>query len=175
MSMLNLRTWVFAATIATMSSLAVGGPDLGEKASPDAVAAMDISITPDGTNLPPGSGTPADGKAVYEAKCLRCHGAEAAGGENLADGLVGGIGTLSSDAPTKTVGSYWPYATTLFDYVRRAMPLDAPMSLTNDEVYAVSAYILQLNGIIEADALMDATTLPEVVMPNRDGFISVME
>ncbi|MEJ2239816.1 MAG: cytochrome c [Gemmatimonadales bacterium] len=131
---------------------------------------MDISIAPDGANLPSGSGTPAAGKIVYEMNCMRCHGAEAASGEKLADPLVGGIGSLSGAAPKKTVGSFWPYATTLFDYTRRAMPLDAPMSLTDDEVYAVTAYILSLNGIIESDAVMNAQTLPKVEMPNRNGF-----
>ena len=110
------------------------------------------------------------GETVYAEKCVACHGENGAGKPN--DQLVGGRGSLSGDqAPVKTVGSFWPYATTLFDYVRRAMPLNAPKSLSDDEVYAVSAYILQLNGIIgEADA-MDAQTLPQVRMPNRDGFI----
>ncbi len=156
------------------------GPALGQKATPEQVAAVDISVAPDGATLPPGSGTPAAGKLVYEASCARCHGAEAAGGKDaegnrLADPLVGGIGTLSAAAPKKTVGSFWPHATTLFDYTRRAMPLDAPMSLTDSEVYAVTAYILSLNGIIESDAVMDAQTLPKVEMPNRGGFVSAWQ
>ncbi len=154
------------------------GPSLGQRATPEQVAAVDISVAPDGATLPPGSGTPAAGETVYQAKCMRCHGAGAAGGKDadgnsLADPLVGGIGSLTSAAPTKTVGSFWPYATTLFDYTRRAMPLDAPMSLTDGEVYAVTAYILSLNGIIEGDAVMNAQTLPKVEMPNRNGFESV--
>ena len=133
---------------------------------------MDLSITPDGGNLPAGSGTAAQGKVVYEARCASCHGAAGQGGEGLADPLVGGTGSLTSKAPLKTVGSYWPYATTLFDYTRRAMPLDAPLSLSDDEVYAVSAYLLALNGIIEFDAVMTEQTLPQVEMPNREGFVS---
>jgi mono/diheme cytochrome c family protein len=145
-------------------------PDLGRPATPGETAVWDISIGPDGTGLPPGSGTPQQGEAVYAAKCLGCHGEKGAGKPN--DQLVGGIGTLTGEhAPVKTVGSFWPYATTLFDYVRRAMPFNAPRSLSNDEVYAVCAYILQLNGIIGENAVMNAQTLAKVQMPNRDGFI----
>lgn len=151
---------------------AAEGPGLGVALDETALAGLDISITPDGANLPAGSGGVEAGKAVYDARCASCHGSDGAGGEGLADPVVGGIGSLDTDAPVKTVGSYWPYATTLFDYIRRAMPLDAPLSLTDDEVYAVSAYILSLNGIIEADATLDATSLAAVQMPNRDGFIS---
>jgi len=171
----KLSGWVFASVLIVNATLVFAGPDLGQKATPEQVAAVDISITPDGTNLPMGSGTSAVGKLVYESKCKYCHGVEAAGGEGLADPLVGGIGSLASEVPWKTVGSYWPYPTTLFDYIRRAMPLDAPMTLTDDEVYAVSAYILQINGIIEANVIVDAETLPNVAMPNRDGFESVLE
>jgi cytochrome c len=145
-------------------------PDLGRPATPGETAVWDISIGPDGTGLPPGSGTPQQGEAVYAAKCLGCHGEKGAGKPN--DQLVGGIGTLSGEqTPVKTVGSFWPYATTLFDYVRRAMPFNAPRSLSSDEVYAVCAYILQLNGIIGENAVMNAQTLAKVQMPNRNGFI----
>ena len=157
-----------AALLASGTSQA--GPDFGRPATADEVATWDISIPPDGRGLPPGSGTAKQGAAVYTAKCLACHGEKGVG--KPADALVGGIGTLASAAPLKTVGSYWPYATTLFDYVRRAMPYDKPMSLSSDEVYAVSAYILSLNGIIPEDAAMDAGTLPKVKMPNRDGFVN---
>lgn len=153
-------------------SAAHAGPELGQPAPADLIAAWDISIAPDGAGLPPGGGTAAEGLAVYEARCMSCHGAGGTGGEGLADPLVGGIGSLTTDAPLKTVGSYWPHATTLFDYVRRSMPMDAPMSLTDDEVYAVSAYVLSENGIIGATDVMDATTLPAVEMPNRDAFVS---
>ena len=146
-------------------------PDLGRPAEPEEIAVRDISIGPDGAGLPPGNGTPQQGETVYTAKCLPCHGEKGSGKPN--DQLVGGLGTLTGDqTPVKTVGSFWPYATTLFDYVRRAMPFNAPRSLSNDEVYAVCAYILQLNGIIAENAVMDAQTLTKVQMPNRGGFVS---
>ena len=165
----NLAVCFAGATLLT-SGPGHAGPALGQAATADEIAAWDISIPPNGSGLPPGSGTTKQGAAVYAAKCLACHGANGAG--KPADPLVGGISTLASRSPLKTVGSYWPYATTLFDYVRRAMPLDSPMSLSNDEVYAVSAYILSLNGIIADDATMDAETLPKVEMPNRNGFVN---
>ena len=145
------------------------GLNLGRAVTADEIKAWDISIPPSGAGLPPGSGSVKQGAAVYAAKCEACHGANGAG--KPADALVGGQGTLASDSPVRTVGSYWPYATTLFDYVRRAMPTNSPKSLNDSEVYAVSAYILQLNGIIAQDAVMNAQTLPQVKMPNRDGFI----
>ena len=145
-------------------------PDLGKAASLAEIAAWDISIGPDGAGLPPGSGTPQQGEQVYLAKCLACHGEKGAGKPN--DQLVGGQGSLGpGQTPVKTVGSYWPYATTLFDYVRRAMPLNESKSLADDEVYAVVAYILQLNGVIAEHDTIDAQTLPRVRMPNRDGFV----
>jgi S-disulfanyl-L-cysteine oxidoreductase SoxD len=145
------------------------GPNLGATPSPAMLAAMDISIPPSGAGLPAGSGTVAQGEQVYTAKCQSCHGDKGVG--KPADPLVGGIGSLASGKPMRTVGSYWPYATTLFDYTRRAMPTTQPMSLTNDEVYAVTAYVLHLNGIVPGSAVMNAQTLPQVKMPNRDGFI----
>ena len=146
------------------------GPALGVPASAEEIAAMDISIGPDGAGLPPGSGTAKQGADVYAAKCIVCHGPEGANGVN--DRLAGGEGTLTSATPLKTIGSYWPYATTVFDYVRRAMPYPAPHSLSDAEVYAVTAYLLHVNGIIAADEVMDATSLPKVKMPNQAGFIS---
>ena len=145
------------------------GPNLGASPTPAMLAAMDISIPPSGAGLPAGSGSVAQGAKVYEAKCQTCHGLKGEG--KPADPLAGGIGSLASGKPLRTVGSYWPYATTLFDYVRRAMPTNAPQSLSNDEVYAASAYVLFLNGIIREDQVMTAQTLPQVKMPNRDGFI----
>lgn len=145
-------------------------PALGSPVSATEVARWDISIAPNGAGLPAGGGNARQGLAVYEQKCLFCHGVKGAG--KPADVLVGGIGSLSSKTPLRTVGSYWPYATTLFDYVRRAMPLNEPLSLSSNEVYAVSAYLLHANGIISEDAMMNAQTLPQVKMPNRDGFIS---
>ncbi len=148
---------------------AVEGPKLGRAATPAEVAGWDISILPDGSGLPPGSGTSAAGAAVYAEKCQYCHGEKGAGQPN--DRLVGGHGTLASRTPVRTVGSYWPYATTVFDYVRRAMPYTNPRTLTADEVYAVTAYLLHLNGIIGERDTMSAATLPKVKMPNRDNFI----
>lgn len=149
---------------------AVKPPALGTAVSAEEVARWDISIPPSGAGLPKGSGTARQGLQVYEQKCLACHGAKGVG--KPADALAGGIGTLATGKPMRTVGSYWPYSTTLFDYVRRAMPIANPLSLSDDEVYAVSAYLLFINGIIGEDVPMNAQSLPQVKMPNRDGFIS---
>ncbi|KVH13044.1 MULTISPECIES: c-type cytochrome [Burkholderia] len=154
----------------TMTSGAFGaGFGLGQPVDRAAFAAWDIDVAPDGSGLPPGAGTVVRGGHVFADKCAMCHGA---GGEgSVGDPLVGGIGSLASAKPRKTVGSYWPYATTLFDYIRRAMPYNAPQSLSADDVYAVTAYVLHLNGIVPGDARLDARTLPRVRMPNRDGFV----
>ena len=160
-----------ASALLVISTVALAEtPDLGHPATPEEIAVWDISIGPDGAGLPPGNGTPQQGETVYTAKCLPCHGEKGSGKPN--DQLVGGLGTLTGDqTAVKTVGSFWPYATTLFDYVRRAMPFNAPRSLSNDEVYAVCAYILQLNGIIGESTVTNAQTLAKVQMPNRDGFV----
>jgi mono/diheme cytochrome c family protein len=145
-------------------------PQFGKAIAASDIAPWDISIGPDGAGLPPGRGTAIEGEAVYAAKCQPCHGEKGVGGPN--DALVGGVGSLApGKAPVKTVGSYWPYATTLFDYIRRAMPFPESKSLTSDEVYAVSAYVLSLNGIIGTNDVLDAQSLPKVRMPNQDGFI----
>jgi cytochrome c len=163
------RLAVCAAMFVTAPTLAQA-PQFGQAIAPADIAPWDISIGPDGAGLPPGRGTATEGEAVYAAKCQACHGEKGAGGQN--DALVGGIGSLAaSKPPVKTVGSYWPYATTLFDYVRRAMPFPESKSLTSDETYAVSAYILSLNGIVGTNDVLDAQSLPKVRMPNRDGFI----
>jgi S-disulfanyl-L-cysteine oxidoreductase SoxD len=146
-------------------------PDLGRAATPAEIAGWDISIPPDGAGLPPGSGTALVGAAVYEQKCQSCHGAKGAGQPN--DRLVGGQATLASKTPVKTIGSYWPYATTVFDYVRRAMPYQQPQSLSNDEIYAITAYLLHMNGIIGERDEMNAQTLAKVRMPNRDNFVII--
>src|SRR5918995_969884 len=143
-------------------------PNLGREATPAQIAGWDISVGPDGVGLPPGKGTAAAGAIVYEQKCQVCHGAKGAGQPN--DRLVGGQGTLASKAPVRTIGSYWPYATTVFDYVRRSMPYIQPQSLSDDEVYAVTAYVLHLNGIIGESDEMTAQTLPKVKMPNQGNF-----
>jgi S-disulfanyl-L-cysteine oxidoreductase SoxD len=157
-------------TLALASAAFAQSPNLGKPISPEDLASWDISIGPDGAGLPPGSGTVKQGEAVFAAKCQACHNEKGAGQPN--DRLVGGQGTLPGDKPAvKTVGSYWPYATTLFDYVRRAMPLNESKTLSNDEVYGVVAYLLNLNGVVPESETIDARTLPKVKMPNRDGFI----
>jgi cytochrome c len=143
--------------------------DFGRPATPDEIKLWDIDVRPDGKGLPQGSGTVAQGKQVFADNCAACHGDNGQGG--IKDRLVGGQGTLASDMPIKTVGSFWPYATTLFDYIRRAMPYQAPGSLSDDATYAVAAYILNLNGILPADAKLDRESLPKIRMPNRGGFV----
>ena len=166
MSMRN----VIACTLALASGFAFAqSPNLGKPLSAADLAAWDISVLPDGTGLPPGSGTPAQGAKVYAAKCAHCHGENAKGGVNAA--LVGGRPLTDGIETPKTIANFWPYATTLFDFTRRAMPWQQPRSLTNDEVYAVTAYILALNKLIGENDTMNAQTLPKVRMPNRDGFI----
>jgi cytochrome c len=143
--------------------------DFGRPATSDEIKLWDMDIRPDGKSLPEGSGTVAHGKVVYDENCQACHGPNGQGG--VKDRLVGGQGTLASANPVKTVGSFWPYATTLFDYIHRAMPYQAPGSLSADDTYAVTAYILSLNGIVLEDRKLDKETLPKIKMPNRDGFI----
>ncbi|WP_342710885.1 cytochrome c [Bradyrhizobium sp. B124] len=143
---------------------------IGRVATPSEIAGWNIDIGRDGAALPPGSGSVERGRIVFGEQCAACHGDSGQGG--VGDRLVGGQGTLASPKPIRTVGSYWPYAPTLFDYIRRAMPQNAPQSLSNEDVYAVSAYILSLNGIVPANAVLDAKSLAAVKMPNRDGFVS---
>ncbi|WP_447974447.1 c-type cytochrome [Nitrospira sp. Kam-Ns4a] len=164
LALLALWEWTAAAPPEAQPPLGLGRPATGAE-----VRAWDIDIAPTGEGLPPGRGTVHAGARIFAARCAACHGPT--GTEGPRDRLVGGQGTLASEAPLKTIGSYWPYATTLFDYIRRAMPYNAPQSLTPDEVYALVAWILHRNGIIPEDAVMDPTTLPAVRMPNRDGFV----
>ena len=162
--------------LASCSSIAPGGQyaeashDIGTPVTDQDLAAWNIDVAPDGRGLPAGSGDVATGAHLFAAKCAACHGAQGQGG--LGDPLIGGQGTLASAKPKRTVGSYWPYATTLFDYIRRAMPYNAPESLSADEVYAVSAFLLNQNGIVPANTRLDAASLPRVVMPNHDGFVA---
>ncbi len=142
---------------------------LGREATEAEVAASDRTIGPEGRELPAGSGTVSEGAQVYEVRCKECHGDQGIGGDHAA--LVGNPGQLKQAPPIKTVGSFWPYATTLFDYTRRAMPFEEPGTLTDDQVYAVTAYILHLNGLIGEGDMLDRETLPQVEMPNRDGFV----
>lgn len=142
--------------------------NLGRPVNEFDLRSWNIDILPDGTGLPQGEGAAPQGKSIYERKCIACHGADGSG--QPMERLAGGQGTLTSNDPVKTIGSYWPYATTIFDYVRRAMPLDKPQSLTANEVYALTAYLLHLNGIVGRDTVMNAQSLPKVRMPNQPAF-----
>lgn len=143
---------------------------VGHAPTPEQLKRIDIDVTPDGKGLPPGSGTAATGKDVYTRRCETCHGPT--GKEGPQEAIAGGKGSLATSRPQKTVGSYWPYATTLWDYINRAMPFDRPGTLTPDEVYSAAAYVLFLNGIVGEQELLDETTLPKVRMPNRNGFVA---
>jgi len=157
---------------ASSGSSATAAPKLGKPITEQALAAWNIDIrTPDAAGLPAGSGTVDAGKKVYEAQCLSCHGPDAKGGPVFGT-MVGGIGSFMTDTRVLTPGSMYPFSGVLFDYVKRAMPLHAPQSLTNDEVYAVTGYLLHLNGLVPAGATMNRQTLAAVQMPNRDGFIA---
>ena len=171
--MFSIRKTMLVGATALAFASPVLAYDFGRPAAPDEIALWDIDVRPDGKGLPAGSGTVAQGRQVFADNCAACHGDNGVGG--IKDRLVGGQGTLASDTPVKTVGSYWPYATTLFDYIHRAMPYQAPGSLSNDDTYAVAAYILNLNGIVPADAKLDRQSLPNIKMPNRDGFVPAAE
>jgi mono/diheme cytochrome c family protein len=162
----SVLTLACATALAAQSSrYGVGQPPTGEQ-----IRGLGIAIAPDGTGLPEGSGTAAAGRDLFVSECARCHGAKAEG--DVGPQLVGGQGTLNTPKPVKTVGSYWPYATTVWDFINRAMPFDRPGSLKPPEVYALVAYLLNANGIIGANETMDAKSLPKVKMPNRDGFVA---
>ena len=172
---LTLGAAIAATGCATQQPVAPAAPNphvkFGKPITNADIAPWDIDIrTSDGKGLPVGRGTVAEGKLVYDTKCGACHGADAKGGPVYGT-MVGGIGSFKTNTRVLTPGSMYPYAPILFDYIRRAMPMDHPQSLTPNEIYAVSAYILNLNGIIPADAVMDQTTLAQVQMPNRNGFI----
>ena len=147
----------------------IPGYGLGRAASEEEVRVWNIDVAPTGEGLPQGRGTVQQGATIFAAKCAVCHGPT--GKEGPKDRLVGGQGTLTTPKPIRTVGSYWPYATTLYDYINRAMPFTAPQSLAPDEVYSVVAWLLFQNGILAEDTVIDARTLPLVPMPNRNGFI----
>ena len=173
--LISMREPMWLRNLAVLSlcvGLAAQSPKygVGQPASPEQIRALGSAIAPDGGGLPQGSGTVAAGREVFMAACARCHGDKATG--DIGPALVGGQGTLNTAKPLKTVGSFWPYSTTLWDYINRAMPFDQPGRLKPAEVYAVVAYILNLNGIIGNDQTMDAKSLPKVKMPNRDGFVS---
>ena len=155
--------------LSTTAAFAADAPHFGAAADPARVKAWNISILPDGSNLPAGKGSVKEGLEIFTAKCQMCHGVEGKG--QPSDRLTGGIGSLTTPQPIKTVASYWPYATTLFDYIRRAMPVNKPRTLNDHEVYSLVAYILSVDGIVKKDATLDAKSLPKIKMPNRDGFI----
>jgi len=136
------------------------------------IAAWNIDVSPNGNGLPAGSGSVTNGQVVFKDKCAVCHGPDAKGGTGfVGPQLVGGQGTLNTSTPVKTIGSFWPYATTVFDYINRAMPYTKPQSLTSTEVYSLTAYLLFLNGILSETTVLDDHSLPLVLMPNRNGFV----
>jgi len=174
MSTLEPRRWLAAGLFAAAALTAHGagprlrGPNLGQPIDPATAAAPYPSIFPDGRGLPPGSGTARAGAMVYASHCVACHGE--AGRGSSAEHLTSD-GALTGPEPDRAINNYWPYATTLFDFTRRAMPMNAPGSLSDDEVYAVTAYLLSLGNIVGADDVLNAETLPKIRMPNRDGFV----
>jgi len=166
------RASILAATLAlafVTGAAFAEGPNLGRPIDPADIAAWDISILPDGTGLPPGSGTSAQGARIFAAKCAMCHGENGKGGPFAA--VVGGAPLSGGIDTVKTIANFWGYSTTVFDFIRRAMPWQQPRTLSNDEVYALTAYILSLNKLIGENEVMNAKSLPQVKMPNRDGFI----
>src|SRR5436305_691693 len=167
-----MRSTALAALALLYGAMATAAdrPNLGKPIDPAEIAPWDISIMPDGAGLPPGSGTSAQGAKLFAERCAACHGDNGKGTE-FGSAVVGGPPRASLDGG-KTIRNYWPYATTLFDYVRRAMPFTQPNSLTDEEVYALTAYILALNHLIGEKDAMTAETLPQVRMPNRDNFIT---
>jgi cytochrome c len=160
------------AVLLWASSLLAQSPKyaVGRAPTLDEIRQWDITVRPDGKGLPGGSGSVADGKEIYTNRCLKCHGSAGQGRDSVP--LVGGRGSLSSDKPLKTVESYWPYATTVFDFVRRAMPFDRPGTLTANQVYAVTAYVLYLGKIVPENTVLDGEGLAKIRMPNRDGFVA---
>lgn len=155
--------------VAASTARAQSGYGIGRSATAAEIAGWNIDIGREGSNLPKGSGSVSHGREVFAQQCASCHGDNGEGG--LGDRLVGGQGTIATAKPVRTIGSFWPYAPTLFDYIRRAMPQNAPQSLSDEDVYAVSAYVLNLNGLIGADATLDAKSLAAIKMPNRDKFV----
>jgi len=160
---------LMTAALATAGPATADGYGLGRPASPEEVAAWNIDVRPDGLGLPAGRGNAIDGEDRYMEHCAVCHGDFAEGAERWPV-LAGGRDTLTDDRPVKTIGSYWPYASTVWDYVHRAMPFGNAQSLSDDDVYAITAYLLYMNDIIDDDFELDATTFPTVEMPNADGF-----
>ena len=160
---------VFAAPVGADKTAKAGQYGIGQPATAEEIAGWDIDIRPDGKGLPAGSGSVEDGEMLYEDQCASCHGSFGEGVGRYPV-LSGGVGSLTEERPDRTVGSYWPYASTLWDYIHRAMPFPQPQSLTDDEVYAITAYVLYLNDLVEDDFVLSVDTLASVDMPNKDGF-----
>lgn len=156
-------------SLVVVAETAGNSPRSGRALSTGAVHAMELHVFPDGEGLPGGAGSVAAGEVLYGQQCQVCHGPKGQGAS--AEELAGGQMALTSDWPDKTIGTYWPYATTLFDFIRRSMPMTAPGSLSDDEVYALTAYLLHINGVIDENVTLDAASVAAVRMPNRDGFI----
>jgi cytochrome c len=159
--------WMMVAMFA-MTAAHAEGLGLGHTPDAETLGAADTAIGPRGVELPPGRGSVAEGAQLYAQQCAACHGAT--GREGPDPVLVGGQGSLSSDKPVQTIGSFWPYATTVFDYIRRAMPFTAPGSLRDEQVYALTAFLLAANGVVPQDTVLERERLAAVRMPNRDGF-----
>lgn len=164
---------VVVVGVSVAAAQGYGGPyDFGSTPTEAEIAAVDIDVMPDGRGLPPGSGSHAQGRQIYAQTCASCHGEDLQGVPETGGGpLIGGRGSLASGKPKKTVESYWPYSTILFDYTRRAMPFDKPGSLTDQQVYDVVAFILAEADLVEEDQMVDAQSLAAIEMPNREGFI----
>jgi S-disulfanyl-L-cysteine oxidoreductase SoxD len=170
---LRFSFWLLLMATAVWITAAAQTPgykNVGRTPTAQEIQAMDIAVSTEGKELPPGSGNAKAGGVLFAQKCAACHG-ENQEGSAQAPALVGGKGTLASLHPKMTAGSYWPFATTIFDYIRRAMPRYQEGSLKVDEVYSLTAFILYRNEIIKEDDVIDATSLPKIKMPNRDGFV----
>ncbi len=171
-----MRSLILAAVLAVAAPGM--GPQLGRPVPPETISALDLTVMPDGAGLPLGRGSVARGAVVYAERCEACHGARGEGGVEMTPvppRLTGGVGSLAGPAPVRTVASYWPHAPGLFDYVRRSMPPEEPGALSDDDTYAVVAYLLSIDGIVGPKATVDARTLPRVRMPNAHGFVRAKE
>jgi len=163
---------MLSAALACTLAVAAQSPKygVGRPATEQDVRSLGVTVAPDGKGLPEGSGTAVEGRVLFAQRCAKCHGEKAEG--DVGPALVGGRGTLATAKPRKTVGSFWPYATTLWDYIHRAMPFNEPGALNSSQVYAAAAYILYINEIVGEKDVLNAKTLPKIRMPNRDGFVA---
>lgn len=167
---------MFSAVLILLGAVSLWGQEhnygFGRPAKQEEMNSVNLTVFPDGRGLPAGQGTAAKGKKIYEVRCVLCHNKDGTGKKDRYPALAGGKGTLTTKKPQKTVGSYWPYATTVWDLINRAMPFNQPRTLPPDDVYSVTAYILFLNGIVTEEFVLNQDTLPKVQMPNRNGFYS---